>query len=174
MMTGIELTLDEKLNYWFKGEKNICQHELELCHALLANDLESILIWYRDLEIKHVREPLTNIINKDWRVNADMWHIYLPVLNGIKKGSYLEYYTGIGLRKQDNPVKPSLLNVLSCFITDVEVLQYTFDDFCNTFGYDNDSIKVLNIYKTCTANAKKLKKTGINWDKLREITQDLI
>lgn len=36
------------------------------------------------------------------------------------------------------------------------VHENSFPDFCDNYGYDNDSIKALNIYKSCKKEKKKL------------------
>ncbi len=46
---------------------------------------------------------------------------------------------------------------LSCLVADARAAhEQSFVDFCNNYGYDTDSIKALNIYKSCKKQHKKL------------------
>ena len=55
-------------------------------------------------------------------------------------------------------VKPLKIDdVLNCLVLDYLVSRDDFDDFCANFGYNEDSIKALEIYNNCRKNAKKLK-----------------
>ena len=49
-----------------------------------------------------------------------------------------------------NTVFENLINDSRC------VYESSFSNFCDNYGYDNDSIKALNIYKTCKKQKKKL------------------
>jgi len=53
--------------------------------------------------------------------------------------------------------KPTESDVLECLKSDCEAGSMSFDDFCDNFGYDNDSIKALDIYRDCMDTAKKLR-----------------
>ena len=47
--------------------------------------------------------------------------------------------------------------VFESLVTEVRsVYESSFPDFCANYGYDNDSIKALNIYKICKKQKKKL------------------
>jgi len=52
-------------------------------------------------------------------------------------------------------VKPSFYDVLTC----LEKSEYQdFNDFCLNFGYDNDSIKALEIFEACKKQYQDLQK----------------
>lgn len=57
------------------------------------------------------------------------------------------------------PLPPPLLrDVLHCLVLDAEVLEYaTFEDWAEDTGYDTDSRKAEEIYRTCLAIALKLR-----------------
>lgn len=78
------------------------------------------------------------------------------------------------LAKYAKPVIPEVCGIIHSIIDDTEALHSSFSDWCDNFGYDNDSIKALNIYNQCTDNAKKLRKVIDNktMDLLREALQD--
>ena len=55
-------------------------------------------------------------------------------------------------------VKPLKIDdVLNCLVLDAQSGSECFDDFCDNFGYNQDSIKASEIYNNCKKNAKKLK-----------------
>jgi len=52
-------------------------------------------------------------------------------------------------------VKPSFYDILAC----LEKSEYQdFNDFCLSFGYDNDSIKALEIFEACKKQYQDLQK----------------
>ena len=55
-------------------------------------------------------------------------------------------------------VKPIKIDdILNCLVLDYSVSRDGFDDFCANLGYNEDSVKALEIYNNCRKNAKKLK-----------------
>ena len=54
--------------------------------------------------------------------------------------------------------EPEIKDVLYCLVMDYTSASETFQDFCDELGYDNDSIKSLNIFKACQKNSEKMKR----------------
>lgn len=50
------------------------------------------------------------------------------------------------------------MNALNCALSDSYAAQETFKDFCSEFGYSDDSIRALKIYKDCKRTAVRLNK----------------
>lgn len=71
-------------------------------------------------------------------------------------------------------VAPTPANVLYCILTDAEGTDCSFDDWCDMFGYSDDSLSALNIYKECCKIGKNLLKvfTRSQIEQLREMLQD--
>lgn len=67
--------------------------------------------------------------------------------------------------KNSIPTEYDILACLEIYIPD------TFDDFCDEFGYDNDSISALNTYLACQRQWAALRKifTKEQIEKLSEI-----
>lgn len=63
---------------------------------------------------------------------------------------------------------PNEYNILACLDSHIPD---TFDEFCNEFGYSNDSISALKTYLACQEEAAKLKKifTKEQLEELEEI-----
>jgi len=135
--------------------------------------------------------------DENWK--CDQWTI---TFKGKSAASIFEFFTGIGHRKIVNHKdfkagtmiraktktikpytshvqfevvsKPTPASVLYCLIGDMEATNETFGDWCDNYGYDNDSMKAHAIYNACIENAKKLQtifKTS-HIDKLRELLED--
>jgi len=51
-----------------------------------------------------------------------------------------------------------ILNAFYCFVSDAIAGSYTFEEFCNEFGYDSDSRQAEKIYRKCKKQLEKLKK----------------
>jgi hypothetical protein len=53
---------------------------------------------------------------------------------------------------------PKIEDILNSLFLDSDALEYSFEDWCDNYGYSNDSIKAEGIYKECIKTAHKLKK----------------
>jgi len=63
---------------------------------------------------------------------------------------------------------PSIVDVLYCLSIDTQAFDFDFEEWCDTFGYDSDSIKAKNIYDDCIENGLKLKRAGLDIDSLQK------
>lgn len=112
----------------------------------------------------------------------------------IRIGDQLfEYHQGIGHRKPKRGygellysrtpsieyikeatriIQPKLDDILYCLVSDSDVMEYSFEEWCNNTGYDPDRISHKKIYDACRENAEKLLKLGIDLEKAREAFQD--
>lgn len=72
------------------------------------------------------------------------------------------------------PVKPSSAGVLYSLLTDAGAMHESFNDWCDNYGYDSDSITAFRTYQDCCEIGKKLCQifTKDEADKLREMLQD--
>ena len=69
------------------------------------------------------------------------------------------------------PVKPHLADILYSLFSDAAALDMNFKEWCDNYGYDNDSIKALNIYNQCIDIGYKLRKMFKRemYDELKEL-----
>ena len=113
--------------------------------------------------IKYVAEVPSKWDN-DKKRTVDLWHVTITSKSGFHT---FDYMTGLGLRKNparkgfiDNskPVKPTIADVLFCLVNDAEASDFNFADWCNHYGYSDDSIYALNTYKACLETATALRK----------------
>jgi hypothetical protein len=51
---------------------------------------------------------------------------------------------------------PSINDVLECLLLDADAINYEFEEWAESMGYNPDSRKDFEIYEACLANAKKL------------------
>lgn len=72
------------------------------------------------------------------------------------------------------PILPKIEDVMQSLVMDAEAFEYTFEDWCGSFGYEEDSRKAEKIYNTCVENARQLIiKIGTDGlKKLQEAYQD--
>ena len=111
--------------------------------------------------------------------SCDQWSVQFDSKDGIYR---TDYFTGIGLRKTNKnswdktpkPVKPTIKNVMYSMLIDSEASDMAFDDWCEEFGYSDDSISALNIYKKCLDTARSIRKHFSNdqISSMREALQD--
>jgi hypothetical protein len=123
-----------------------------------------------------VRNPIT-LKSDDWQKASHQWLVTIGNQN-------FDYYTGIGHRtkfsrayareygkmpiplaillKYTKPTRPTFDDVLSCLLTDSLASETSFSNWCGDFGYDDDSIKALDIYRGCCESAKKLRLAGVD------------
>ena len=110
---------------------------------------ENILlnIEFESLKAFKTREDM----NDEWNKKANKWQVKLVYFD---KEYVTDFYMGPGLvDKMNKPKKPTKEDVLYSMITD-DVNNMTLNDFCNEFGYNEDSIKALEIYKACKRETK--------------------
>ena len=90
-------------------------------------------------------------IKDEWKKGANKWQVKLVYFNKV----YITYfYMGSGLVDEIcKPKEPTKEDILFAMIMD-DVSNKNFNDFCVEFGYNNDSIKALKIYKACLKETK--------------------
>lgn len=90
---------------------------------------------------------------------VDAWTVTIGRTWGTKPPQWVTtYYTGTGLRKNGRPKKPTVADVLHSVFMDAEAAEYNFTEWCEAFGYSDDSITALNTYQACTRTAEHLRK----------------
>lgn len=108
---------------------------------------------------------------------VDQWRVTLSSKAGFHS---FDYFTGLGLRhKPDSwgkrkPRKPKVADVLHSLILDASAADENFHDWCANYGYSDDSIKAMNIYKSCLETAQALRKhfSPDTLRTVRELLQD--
>lgn len=111
------------------------------------------------VQITYVGEAVRD---NNWK--CDQWRVSMA-----NKAGYwsTDYFTGLGFRKatskhpgfnQPKPVKPKIADVLYSLFMDANAANLNFSDWCDEYGYSDDSIKALNTYKQCLEIATALRK----------------
>ena len=124
-------------------------------HAQSTFDIESLPV-----KITYVGQTKRD----DW--DCDQWRVEITYKNARGSGFWTtDYFTGLGLRHKPKqawldarPVKPTIASVLHSLFLDASAADYNFADWCDEYGYSDDSIKALNIYKQCLDVAAHLRK----------------
>lgn len=100
-------------------------------------------------------------------------------LSGVKKlqdliGESRLDSTVLDLGGKVYAVKPTQASVLYCLFSDANSGSESFDDFCDNYGYNADSMKDFKIYQACMETAKKIRKLFTNEQRqqLAELLQD--
>lgn len=122
------------------------------------------------------------ILKGEWQ--HDLWRCELKGKQGYH---CFDYKTGLGLRGRgkywpalgkvvgQHPVKPSIADVMHSLLLDADCTNQSFQDWCDEYGYNSDSIKDLNIYKACCDTAVALRKylTREQIETARKLTEDM-
>ena len=112
----------------------------------------------------------TNVRNllADNKITYNFFHLGETVLGAWKcdawtvtikradRSESFRYHTGTGHRKNSRAVTPEIEGVLHGLVMDYRSAQDTFKDFCECFGYDQDSRKALQTYLDCQDNGNRL------------------
>lgn len=116
---------------------------------------------------------------------VDQWRVTLSSEAGFNS---FDYFTGLGLRIRtysgfgrkwdtmrekhydDKPKKPKVADVLHSLTMDASAANENFHDWCANYGYSDDSIKAMNIYKACLETAQALRK-HFSPDILRQVRE---
>ena len=108
------------------------------------------------IEIRLVGERTTD----GWK--HDLWTVTIG--QGSKEWT-TEYKTGTGHRAkprtqwyQPRPVKPSKASIVHSLMLDAEALDQSFTDWCDNFGYSNDSLQAFDTYRACCTIGEKMRK----------------
>jgi hypothetical protein len=56
------------------------------------------------------------------------------------------------------PVAPTTADVLACLLSDASNASETFEEWCSNFGYSDDSMKVMEIYRACQKTRSALQR----------------
>ena len=106
--------------------------------------------------IKYTATLLGATRNSDWgNVECDQWVVKFGTQS-------FPYYTGTGLREKPKSfsrevaVTPPAASVLYCLLSDASAIEMNHHDWCDTFGYDRDSRKALQLYTTCLEQTERL------------------
>ena len=85
-----------------------------------------------------------------------------------KRGQFsTEYTQGAAYRtkatagRNSQPTAPDIVDVLYCLISDSEAGREVFADFCENFGYDQDSRKAFETWQACQNAYVELRKLGV-------------
>lgn len=106
-------------------------------------------------------------------------HRVLSAMGKLEKSRIQRTYKGsVNLRhmlaqnKKENakPQVPHIAGILCSFMLDASANDYSFNDWCNEYGYESDSIKALNMYQECCNTAKELHKL-FNRSELSELSE---
>lgn len=125
------------------------------------------------LETMPVKIDYVGETTRDNSWQCDQWRVTLSSKAGFHS---FDYFTGLGLRhKPDSggkckPRKPKVADVLHSMILDASAADDNFHDWCANFGYSDDSIKAMNIYKACLETAQALRK-HFSPDTLRQVRE---
>lgn len=85
-------------------------------------------------------------MNDEWIKTTNKWQAKLVYFD---KEYVTDFYMGSRLvNRKGKSKKPTKKNVLYSIMMN-DVSNMNFNNFCDEFGYDNDSIKALKIYKEC-------------------------
>jgi hypothetical protein len=89
-------------------------------------------------------------------MDGDKWahHSWKCTLRYKGRQMTTDYHMGTGHHGNE----PSVADVLYGLLLDYAVVDSSFAEFCNDFGYSDDSRKAEKIYKACIAGGKKLRK----------------
>ena len=100
-------------------------------------------------------------------VPSDDCELNVQVANAtgcLGKRNYLKVsatsFRSLDLSKRDSAfyiLRPDNNQILTSLYLDSQSGQMSFDDFCDSMGYSNDSIKALDVYRQCMDTARKLK-----------------
>ena len=80
--------------------------------------------------------------------------------------------TGEVYFKRMEIIPPKLSDIIYCLSMDAQVINETFKDWVDNYGYSDDSIKAKGMYDACIKRAIELKQLGVDLDALAEEMED--
>lgn len=85
----------------------------------------------------------------DWQANANGYRVRFTY--DRRKASF-DYWQGSAIMRD-----PQAADVMSCLVSDAQLGQETFDDFCANLGYDTDSRRAERLWKACQSTDGQLR-----------------
>jgi len=85
---------------------------------------------------------------------TDNWNNHKITVKNNVTGKKVSFEFWASIAKPDINEEDDLKSALSCFLNDGFYAD-NFEDFCSNFGYDNDSIKALKLFKACQRQSAK-------------------
>lgn len=147
-----------------------------------------------DIGVEYSAALIGQTRREDW--DCDAWKV---TFRKDGKDITQDYYTGLGHRQSADkmppdiarlgprilarvewerryikPVTPTAASVLHCLLLDSQAAHESFNDWCDNFGYDNDSMKAFQTYQACCETGKKLSQvfTSNQLNILSELLED--
>lgn len=133
--------------------------------------------------VKFTAKLMGETKREDWL--CDAWRVSFIRGNAVME---TDYFTGTGHRKSNtpnlkpgrfgymapSPVTPCAADVLYSLCLDAEACEMSYQDWCDNFGYNSDSIKALNTYRACESIGHELRKVfdHTTREAFREVLQD--
>ncbi len=79
-----------------------------------------------------------------------------------------------GAYQDSYAITPTQASVLYCLLADAECGSLSFDDFCDNYGYDSDSMSDFKIYQACMQTTKDINNlfTMTERQQLQDLLQD--
>lgn len=117
------------------------------------------------------RATLSDTKTPAWSDNGKHGHHYRVTLSGNKVKRRLVFDFWGSIKDADDGVETvTPYDVLACISGDAYTPE-TFKDFCAEYGYESDSIKALQMFRRCSAFAKRLRAffTAAELEQLQEI-----
>lgn len=114
-----------------------------------------------NMEVSYgVKMPLDKL--DEWQQKANQ---YTCTLKFDNRQMTIPYFMGPALSRE-----PEINDVMQSLVSDYYCAQEpTFEDFCASLGYDDDSRKAEQIYKQCKRQSEKLEKLlGTEFDRIIE------
>lgn len=105
----------------------------------------------------HIKWSFSGLTEQDIKARTSYGRQYLQAVENSRK-----------------PQAPDPAGVLHCLILDMQAEHMTFNEWCENFGYSNDSIKAESIFDACRQQARELRAvfTIEQIRQIEELTQD--
>ena len=133
-----------------------------------------VRIMYDDVTLEEmatkveIASVLTPGVEPDWgEWSGNAWSVTLTY-DGRKLT--VPFFMGSGLvtrggRWPGRPIAPTAMDVLECLLSDAQAGESTFHDFCEDFGYDEDSRSAEKLWHSCQNTLIEMRKLlGADYD----------
>lgn len=104
----------------------------------------------------------TKFVGTTKRDNWDCFEWKVELKNGSNKMT-ITFYCGLGhvkkgkFHKPDQPLAPSLADVVYSLVSDADACEQSFEEWCSNLGYNTDSRKDLDLYLQCQKRGQEIR-----------------
>lgn len=107
--------------------------------------------------------------------NGNNYNYHKVIVKNAETGATTSFDFWASIARPELNRERDVLNAFYCFVSDAVAGAGSFDDFCDEFGYNSDSIKALKTFRACEKSYNKFSRvSNFNIDEMYSFLDELL